>query len=312
MKIRVLISAPYMMGVISEVRGVFEKKGVDVVVAKVKERLSEEELIPIIGDVDAIICGDDRITDRVLKSASRLKLIYKWGTGIDSIDLGACKNYGIKVKNTLDAFTNPVADTVMGYMLSFARRLQEMNDDMRSGNWQKVIGRSLSECALGVIGVGNIGMAVIKRAIPFGMKIYGNDIKKVNNPLLENNGVEMVSLPVLLGESDFISINCDLNPTSYHLISKDKISIMKDGAVVINTARGPIIDEKVLIDALASGKLGGAALDVYEEEPLSKDNPLRKMDNVMLSPHNSNSSPRAWDRVNRLTVEGVINELLEV
>src|SRR5262249_20332042 len=144
-------------------------------VADVDERLSEEQLLRYVGDIDGIICGDDRLTARVLTAAPRLKVISKWGTGIDSIDRVAAAALGITVCNTPDAFSLPVADTTLGYMLCFARGLTAMALQMREGGWQKIPGFTLRERTLGIIGVGNVGRAVARLARAFGMRILGTD-----------------------------------------------------------------------------------------------------------------------------------------
>jgi D-3-phosphoglycerate dehydrogenase len=229
--------------------------------------------------------------------APRLKVISKWGTGVDSIDLSAADALGIKVFNTPDAFTDAVADSVMGYVLSFARALPWMDAAMKRGDWEKRTGFSLRERTLGVIGVGRIGKAVLTRARAFGMQLLGNDIVEVDRGFVSSIGVSMGSLQGVLTGSDYVSINCDLNPSSRGLIDADRLNLMKEGSVLINTARGPIVVESALIEALDSGRLAGAALDVFEEEPLPPESPLRRMENVLLAPHNSNSSPSAWERV---------------
>jgi D-3-phosphoglycerate dehydrogenase len=159
---------------------------------------------------------------------------------------------------------------------------------------------------LGVIGVGNIGKAILRRAQGFELTLLGNDIIEVDPAIIQETGVEMTSLDDLLARSDFISVNCDLNPTSQHLINPETLTKVKRGAVLINTARGPIVDEQALIAALQSGQLGGAAMDVFENEPLPADSPLREMDNVLLAPHNSNSSPMAWERVHWNTIRNLL------
>jgi D-3-phosphoglycerate dehydrogenase len=289
---------------------VLENYGLEVIVPNVQERMEEADLLDYAGQFDGTICGDDRYTERVIQSCSpRLKVISKWGTGVDSIDAEACSRYGIKLCRTLNAFTTPVADTVLGYILAFARRQPWMDREMKSGKWEKIPGKSLSECTLGVIGVGNIGKAVTRRARAFGMKVYGTDIVDIDHVFVGETGIEMTSLHFLLSNADYISVNCDLNPTSHHLIDHDTLSLVKPNAVVINTARGPIVDEKALTEALQSKRLGGAALDVFEHEPLPLDSPLLKMDNVMLAPHNSNSSPAAWERVHWNTIRNLLDGL---
>jgi len=297
-KFRALISAPYIIPEIERFRNHLEGSGIDLTVASVIERLSKDELLEYEGEVDGVICGDDSFTESVLKGfAPRLKVISKWGTGVDSIDLSAAEVLGIKVFNTPDAFTDAVADSVMGYVLSFARDLPWMDAAMKRGDWEKRTGYSLRERTLGVIGVGRIGIAVLNRAHAFGMQLLGNDIVEVDRGVVSSIGVNMGSLEEVLAGSDYVSINCDLNPSSIGLIDADRLNQMKGSSVLINTARGPIVVESALIEALDSGRLAGAALDVFENEPLPPESPLRRMENVLLAPHNSNSSPRAWERV---------------
>jgi D-3-phosphoglycerate dehydrogenase len=306
----VLVSAPYMIPVIDRFRTLFEKYEVELVVAEVQERLDEDALLVYAGQFDGVICGDDRFSARVLEAYTpRLKVISKWGTGIDSIDRATAERLGIQVRRTPNAFTLPVADSVMGYILAFARRLPWMDRAMKTGQWDKIPGRSLSECTLGVVGVGNIGKAVIRRGRSFGMRMLGNDIIEIAPDFLAENGVEMTGLQDLLAQSDFVSLNCDLNPSSYHLINSSTLAWMKPVAILINTARGPLVDQPALVEALKAGILAGAALDVFEVEPLPKESPFLEMDNVMLAPHNSNSSPSAWERVHRNTIQNLLEGL---
>lgn len=306
----VLFTAPYMIPFVDRFKPVFDKYDIELIVPDVRERMEEADLLKYAGQFDGAICGDDRYTARVIEACSpRLKIISKWGTGIDSIDAEACSRHGIKIGRTLNAFTTPVADTVLGYMLAFVRRQPWMDREMKSGKWEKIPGRALSECTLGIIGVGNIGKAVTRRARAFGMKIYGTDIVEIDHVFISETGIEMMDLATLLSASDFVSLNCDLNPSSYHLINSKTLALIQPSAVLINTARGPIVEEKCLIEALQDGRLGGAALDVFEVEPLPLDSPLMKMDNVMLAPHNSNSSPAAWERVHWNTIKNLLDGL---
>jgi D-3-phosphoglycerate dehydrogenase len=310
MKHTVLLTAPYMIPFADRFKPVFEAYNIDLIIPDVHERMEESDLLDYAGQFDGTICGDDRYTERVIEACRpRLKVISKWGTGVDSIDAEACSRYEIKLCRTLNAFTLPVADTVMGYILAFARRQPWMDREMKSGKWEKLPGKSLSECTLGVIGVGNIGKAVTRRARSFGMKIYGTDIIEIDHVFVTESSIEMTSLDALLANSDFISVNCDLNPTSYRLINSDTLAIMKPDTVLINTARGSIVDEKALIEALQAKRLAGAALDVFEHEPLPRESPLMKMENVLLAPHNSNSSPAAWERVHWNTIKNLVEGL---
>ncbi|HXD11385.1 MAG TPA: phosphoglycerate dehydrogenase [Anaerolineales bacterium] len=310
MKYQVLFTAPYMIPFVERFKPILDKYNIELIVPDVHERMEEADLMEYAGQFDGTICGDDRYTLRVIEAClPRLKVISKWGTGIDSIDAAACSRYSIKIGRTLNAFTTPVADSVLAYMLAFTRRQPWMDRAMKSGKWEKIPGKALSENTLGVVGIGNIGKAVTRRAKAFGMKVYGTDIIDVDHVFINETGIEMTDLEILLKNSDFVSINCDLNSTSQHLMNSDTFALMKPNAVLINTARGPIVDEESLIEALQVKRLGGAALDVFEHEPLPSESPLLKMDNVMLAPHNSNSSPAAWERVHWNTIRNLLDGL---
>jgi D-3-phosphoglycerate dehydrogenase len=306
----ILFSAPYMLKFLDRFRPELERYGLDLITIDIHERLEEADLLKYAGKFDATICGDDRYTSRVLEAcAPRLKVISKWGTGIDSIDADACARLGIKLFRTTNAFTLPVADTVMGYLLAFARRQPWMDQAMKAGVWDKIPGRALHECTLGIIGVGAIGTTLTRRARAFGMKMLGNDIVEIDPGFIAETGIQMTTLEKLLTASDFVSVNCDLNPTSYHLINARTLQLMSKEAILINCSRGPIVDEAALVKSLEEGLIGGAALDVFEVEPLPSDSPLRLMNNVLLAPHNSNSSPAAWERVHWNTIKNLIEGL---
>ena len=306
---KVLVSAPYAMPVISRYRDELGAAGCEVLVASVCERLEEVDLLPLVGDIDGIICGDDHITSLVLDAAPKLRVISKWGTGIDSIDSVAAARRGVAVWNTPNAFSEPVADSVIGYMLLFARQFERLTADMRAGIWSKPQLTSLSECTLGVIGVGNCGRAVVRRAVAFGMRVLGHDVRPIPEEVMCSGNLSSVSLEQLLEESDYVTLHTDLNPTSFHLIDGARIARMKRTAVLINTSRGPVVDEPSLVAALRAGLLGGAALDVFEDEPLPIDSPLREFPNVYLAPHSANSSPAAAERVHVNTIRNLLHVL---
>ena len=303
----VLISAPYILPEMTRFRGVLELFDLHLVIADVNERLSEKEILAYAGSFEGTICGDDRYTRRVIEACTpRLSVISKWGTGIDSIDQVAAKDLGVMVGNTPNAFSIPVSESVLGYMLAFARQIPWLDGQMKAGHWEKLNGKTLSECTLGVIGVGNVGKAVIHRASMFGMKLLGNDIVEIPPEFLQKYEVEMTDLVSLMERADYISVNCTLNPTSKHLINAERLALCKPDAVLINTARGPIVDQPALVAALQNGELYGAAMDVFEEEPLPADSPLLSMDQVLLAPHNANSSPKFRERVHWNTIKNLL------
>lgn len=296
-----------MLPFVNKFQPIFDRYGFELILPDVNERMEEEDLLLFAGEFDGTICGDDRYTQKVIDAClPRLKVISKWGTGIDSIDKKYANQQGIMVGNTPNAFTDPVADSVMGYMLSFLRNIPWMDRAMKAGDWKKIPGKAMNEIVLGVVGVGNIGKAVLERSKPFGMKLLGNDIIDIDPNFLMENGVEMVGFTELLERADVVSLNCDLNPTSEHIIDTDSFSKMKESAILINTARGPLIDENALISALQNKKIAGVGMDVFEHEPLAEDNPLKQMDNVLMAPHNSNSSPSAWENVHWNTIRNLL------
>src|SRR3990172_3884821 len=189
----VLFTARYMIPFVDRFKPVFDKNNMVLIVPDVQERMEEADLMKYAGQFDGAICGDDRYSARVIEAcAPRLKVISKWGTGIDSIDAEACSRYEIRLCRTPNAFTLPVADTVLGYILAFARRQPWMDKEMKSGKWEKISGRALSECTLGIIGVGNIGKAVTRRARAFGMQILGADIIEIDHVFIAETGIEMI------------------------------------------------------------------------------------------------------------------------
>lgn len=306
---KILISAPYFLPAVEEYRAQLEAEGLELIIADVRERLCEAELLPLVTSIHGAICGDDQFTERVLRAAVNLRVISKWGTGIDSIDTSVAARLGIRVCNTPDAFTECVADSTLGYLLNFSRQLFRMDQEVRSGKWIKPDAVTLHECTLGVIGVGNIGKAVVRRAAAFGMAILGCDPAPVPEVLCAETGLRLVSLPDLLRLSDFVTLHCDLNPTSYHLIDHAQLELMRPTAYLINTSRGPVVHERALVEALQSGKIAGAALDVFEIEPLPDESPLRKLNNCLLAPHNANSGRAAKQRVHESTIRNLLTDL---
>jgi D-3-phosphoglycerate dehydrogenase len=303
----VLISAPYFLPEMDRFRPVLDAFDLQLILPEVRERLSEEEILQYAGKFDGTVCGDDRYTRQAIEAClPRLKVISKWGTGIDSIDQVSAAEFGVMIGNTPNAFTVPVSESVVGYMLAFARQIPWLDQHMKMGSWEKIIGKTLSESTLGVIGVGDVGKAVLRRARAFGMKLLGNDIVEIAPDFLLEYGVEMTDLEDLLSRSDYVSVNCTLNPTSFHLINQESLENCRPETIIINTARGPVVDQKALVDALNEGRLRGAALDVFEDEPLPLDSPLLSMGNVLLAPHNSNSSPGFWERVHWNTIRNLL------
>ena len=310
MKYKVLITAPPILPKVNNYIDIFNSKDVEVIIPKyeVLESLNEEQLNELLIDIDGILCGDDCLSSSVIKSANKLKVISKWGTGIDSIDTKAAEEKGIEVKRVADIFGPPVSETVIGYILLFNRNLIKKDNVVRENKWAKVKSFLMREKTLGIVGLGHIGKELAKKALSFGMKVQFCDIKDIEIPH-EISSINKVSFEELLGTSDFISIHCDLNKTSQKLFGEKEFLKMKDDSIIINTARGQIIDEVSLIDALKKDLIGAAAIDVFEEEPLPITSELRGFKNVIFSPHNSNGSPMIFNRVDELSIQNVFKVL---
>ena len=302
-KPRVLVSNIMMLNE----RERFEKKliadGYQPIFPDVDQFLSEQELLDLVGDIDAILAGDDQITDAVLqKSLPRLKVISKWGTGVDSIDLLAAKKLGVPVHNTPGAFKDAVAEIAIGYMLDLSRFISYTNSTVRQGNWIKPRGTGLVNQTLGVIGIGAIGQGVAKRARAMDMNIIAYDPFFERHSIDSKLDVDNVDLESLLKQSDFVCLTCNLTQDNKHIINADSFKMMKPSSYIINVARGQLVCEISLTEALLNKSIAGAGLDVYETEPLPEGHPLTSMENVILGCHNANNTVAAVEYVHENTL----------
>lgn len=311
MKWKVLITCPHLQRTIDPYREYFKERNIEIHLPKISQKYSEGELSEIIHDYDGMIAGDDEITANVLKNAKKLRVISKWGVGIDGIDVEAAKKIGIAVYNTPNVFGDEVADVVMGYIILLARKLHLVDQEVRKGKWDdaQIRGISLKGKTIGIIGVGNIGRAVAERARAAGMEILGYDIYPVEESFLSRTAMKQVQIEEILKSSDFISLNCNLTSSNYHMIGKKEFQQMKERVYLINTSRGPLIDQEALITALKEGKIAGAALDVFENEPLPMDSPLRYINTCILGAHNSSNTLDAIMRVNELAISNLLKGL---
>lgn len=309
MRQRVLITCPQLQATFEQYRHIFEEMNIDVELPPVEQQLDESELLKIIEHFDGVIAGDDHYTAKVLEKGKRLKAIARWGVGIDGIDLVAAKRRGIQISNTPSVFNDEVADVVIGYIIMLARQLHVLNSSVRQGSWPKIQGISLRGKTLGVIGLGNIGQAVAHRATSAGMVVAGYDVVPVPASVIKEKSILMMSFDQLLEISDFISLSCGLTDKNRHMLGSREFALMKHGVFIINAARGPLIDESALIQALRDGKVAGAGLEVVEEEPLSLDNPLRQFDNCIFGTHNASNTLEAVMRVNKLAIDNLLEAL---
>lgn len=267
----------------------------------------KEEMLKLIRDVDGIIIGIDELSAEIIEEANELKVISKYGIGLDNIDIDTATNKKIVVTNTPTANVDAVADLTFGLILSLARRIPEANKKTKSGKWEKIIGKSVWKKTIGIIGLGKIGKQVVKRAQGFEMNILAFDIVK-DKKFAQKYGIKYVNLEKLLQKSDYISIHVPLNDATRNMISYEELGKIKKDAFLINTSRGGIVDEEALYDALRNSKLRGAALDVYNNEPL-RESPLKELDNVIMTPHIGAYTEEAVENMSIQAAQNLIDVL---
>jgi D-3-phosphoglycerate dehydrogenase / 2-oxoglutarate reductase len=265
----------------------------------VKTDLTKDQLKEIIGDYDALIVRSAaKVTKDIIEKADKLKIIGRAGIGVDNVDVEAATQKGIVVMNTPQGNALAAAEHAIALMFALARKVALADRTMKEGKWEKklLMGVEIQDKTMGIIGIGNIGMIVAEKALALGMKVVAYDLF-VSHELAESKGIELVSLDMLLSRSDFISIHVPLLKETRGLLNKDAFSRMKKGVFIINTSRGPVIEDKDLFDALESGQVAGAALDVFEPEPPPKDYFLVLSDKVIATPHLGASTKEAQSKV---------------
>jgi len=275
-------------------------------------KLNEKELMDIVPYYDGIIVGMDEVTEKVIYSSNKLKVIAKHGIGLDNIDLNAATKHGVIVTFVPQENAESVADFTFCLILALARKIINAHLSTIKGEWSplKFVGKEIYGKTLGIIGLGSIGLRVAKRAKGFDMRILCTTAHpEKHKKEAEIYGIEFVNLETLLKESDIITIHVPLTPETKGMIGSKELSLMKKDALLINTARGPIIDEKALIEALKEKKIAGAALDVFEKEPPDKDNPLFKLENVIVAPHMASYTIEALSRVDLTLAQDLVKAL---
>ena len=260
-----------------------ENAGIEYLVNPHNKKLTENQLSELIGDFEVLIAGTEQITDKVMSQAPKLKLISRVGIGLDSVDLNAAKKRGIKISYTPDAPAPAVAELTLSMILTLLRSVHVSNLQMHHGNWERIFGRRLTDVTVGIIGVGRIGTHLLRCMSGFGkINILANDIMP-NNKLNRDFNLEWVTKDQIYKESDIVSLHLPLTPLTRNMICREQLLQMKKGAFVINTSRGGIINEDDLHKAMEEGHLGGAAIDVFENEPYTGK--LIEIDRCLLTAH---------------------------
>jgi D-3-phosphoglycerate dehydrogenase len=260
---------------------------------------NETELVENVREADGVLVSAAQITRRVIEGLSHCRVIVRYGVGVDCVDLDAATERGIVVAHVRDFCTEEVSNHALMLLLACSRRLSWLDRSMRAGSWHAgplaPMG-SIDGQTLGIVGLGDIGRALTRKAAGLGLHVIACD-PYAGPSAAEECGASLVKLEALLREADYVSLNLPLTPETEHLIGARELRLMKPTAYLINTARGPIVDETALIDALKGGEIAGAGLDVFEEEPLPPESPLLRLDNVVLTPHTGGYSDESVRRV---------------
>lgn len=306
---KVLVTASHYDVLCVEAKKMLEDKGFQVIQGDGNmPYFSFEELSKIVPDLDAAIVGLDDWTDAVFALAPKLKVVAKFGVGVDNIDLEAAKKRGIKVINARGQNSNAVAELAVGFMIDALRNVSGQYSKLLEGEWMRFLGREIKGKTVGLLGFGDIARKVAKKLSGFDVNIIAYDLFP-NETLARELGVEMVSKNEVLKLSDIVSIHIPNTPENYHTMNDEAFAMMKEGAYFINTARGALVDADALCRAVKSGHLSGAATDVYEKEPLKKDDRLLKTDNIICTPHTGAETYDAYVAVSLNTAQGVIDAI---
>ena len=303
--IKVLISCPPMIKQKESFKDAFSKLGIEPTWANVVQQYTEAELIRILPEFDGWIIGDDPCTRDVLLAGKKGKLraLVKWGIGVDNVDFPTCSELGIPVENTPNMFGDEVADLAMAYITNLSRFVIDVHVGVKKKDWLKPVGSSLKGKNIGIIGLGDIGMNIVERVAAAKMNIFAYDpFYKLSKSV---NDFELLIWPRKIEELDYLVIACSLTKENKYMINQEIISKLKKGVKIVNVSRGPLIDERALSEGLESRIISGAALDVYENEPLSDNSPLRGFEQIIFGTHNGSNTFEAVQRTSHLAISKI-------
>ena len=270
-----------------------------------RQQFTATELLQYGPRLVGIIAGDDELSREFFDSAPELRTVIRWGIGMDSVDHDAARRCGVSVRNTPGVFGNEVADAALGYIVNLARGQIEVDAAVRRGEWPKREGVTLAGNQLGVVGFGAIGRQIARRGVGFGMDVIAFDPHATTAAV----DVTMVGLDEVMANSRFVVLACPLTPETSYLINAERLALMRPDAFLVNVARGPVVRESDLIAALKARRLAGAALDVFEIEPLPLDSELRRLPNVILGAHNGSNTREGVARASGAAVDFLLEEL---
>ncbi|MBL8822173.1 MAG: phosphoglycerate dehydrogenase [Planctomycetia bacterium] len=271
-------------------------------------QLVEEEVIQLLHGIDATIAGMEPYTERVFAAHPQLKVVARVGVGYDAVDVAAATRHGVAVTITPGTNHETVAELTFALLLALTKQITTDDRQMRQGIWHRHVTIPVRGSTLGIVGLGRIGKAIAVRAQAFGMKVQAFEVQP-DQEFVKQQGIRLVDLPTLLQTSDVVSLHAPATPETKHLINRQTLAMMKPTAFLINTARGGLIDEPALVEALKNGKLAGAGLDVFAEEPPAKDHPFYQLDNIVMTPHTGGTDTKSRIDMAELAAKAVV-ELL--
>ena len=303
---KVLVTATNYSTYCAAAKALLEENGAQVIENPNGRPMTREELLAVVGDIDGVVVGVDTWNEEIFAHAPKLRAMARFGVGIDNIDLAAAKAHGIQVTNAKGMNSNPVAELTVGLILSTLRNVPAFNASVREGKWDRFMGRDLAGMTIGLLGFGDIAQRVAKKLSGFDVSICAYDLYP-NLEKAKELSVEMVSMEEVLRRADVVCMHLPSLPSTHRIMNERTFGMMKDGSYFINTARGALVDETALAQALRSGKLKAAAVDVFEQEPVRRDNPLLALPNLFATPHTAAETYDTYHNVGLATARQLLD-----
>lgn len=305
---KILVTATNYSQLCTEAKKLFEDNGCEIIENTFGRPMTFDELKTRIGDIDGVIAGVDTWNEDVFAIAPKLKAIARFGVGVDNIDIEAARKHGIKVTNAAGGNANAVAELTIGLIIAAMRAIPQLHATTRQGAWDRFVGNELVGRTVGLLGFGNIAQKVARKLSGFDVTVIAYD-KYPNLEAAARLGVTMVEADEVIARADILCMLLPSLPETRCFMNADVFARMKNGAYFVNTARGALVDEAALADALTSGKLSGAAIDVYEREPSSADNPLFRLDRIVTTPHTAAETYETYTDIGAITATAVLDVL---
>ncbi|WRS28536.1 phosphoglycerate dehydrogenase [Oscillospiraceae bacterium MB08-C2-2] len=302
----VLVTATGYSIYCQKAKQLLEQNGVNVIENPHGRPFTQEELLQVVGDIDGVVAGVDTWDETIFQKAPRLKVIARFGVGVDNIDLQSAAAHGIAVSNARGMNSGSVAEMAIALMLSCLRNVPNLNRSTREGAWERFMGRDLTGMCVGLLGFGDIARKVAKKLSGFDVKLIAYDLYP-NMELAKELNTEMVSMDEVLAKADIVSMHLPSLPETQHIMNAETFAKMKPGSVFINTARGALVDESALFNALTGGRLLAAASDVYESEPAGTENPLFELDTFIATPHTAAETYATCENVGLMTAQALLD-----